>query len=137
MEDRDTEIDKIHNYDTFVALKIDFETAIDFHTNQARKHKALLTTLLLTDEYLIIASTNPANRRDPITDPKEMPTNITGVIPYFCTNSRSDKDRPFPVWATARISHNFDWEDIIEASWYGVTDDYIMMMIKKIQKFKT
>ena len=53
------EMDMIRIYDTFITLKIEFETSIDLHTNLAMKYKALLSTLQLTDEDLIIR-----NKRD-------------------------------------------------------------------------
>ena len=84
------EMEIIRNYDPFITLKIEFKTANDFHTNLTNKYKALLNTLQLTDEDLIILSANPHNRRDPITEPIQIPNNITVMIPYFYT-TRSGK----------------------------------------------
>ena len=137
MSDRDGEMDNVRNYDTFVTLKIDFDTADNFHTNLGAKYRTFVTTLQLVDEELIVLSANPANRRDPIMKPTDIPNNITGMIPYFYTNSRPAKDKRFSVWATARISHNLGWEDIVETSRYGLTDEGIVMMVKRIQTFKT
>ena len=135
--ERDAELDNVRYNDTFITLKMDFATADDFATNLYEKYKVFLNTLQIVDESLIILSANPSIRRDPIFQPEEIPTTVTGMIPYFHTTSRPAKDKAFFIWSTARISHDADWEDIIETSRYGLTDDGIVMMYKRIQTFKT
>ena len=136
-QERDAEIDNVRYNDTFITLKVDFATADDFATNLHEKYKAFLQTLQIVDDSLIILSANSSIRRDPIFQPEEIPTTVTGMIPYFHTTSRPAKDKAFSIWSTARISHDSDWEDIIETSRYGLTDDGIVMMYKRIQIFKT
>lgn len=112
-------------------------TADNFHVNPGNIYKAFVTTLQLDDEDLIVLSANSGNRRYPIRKPTEIPNNITGMIPYFHTNSRPAKDKRFSVWTTARISHNLQWEVIVENARYCFTDEGIVMMNKRIQTFKT
>ena len=135
--ERDAEFDNVRFNDTFITLKVDFTTADAFAAILSNKYKTFLTTLQIIDDSLIILSANPTIRRKPIFLPADIPTNVTGMIPYFHTTSRPAKDKAFSIWSTARLSHNADWEDIIETSRYGLTDDGMMMMYKRIQTFKT
>lgn len=136
-KERNAELDNLRNNDTFITLKLDFAIADAFPTNLLAKYKAFLTILKIVDESLIILSANLANRRDPILLPAKIPTNVTDMIPYFYTTSRPAKDKAVSIWTTARISHYADWEDIIETSRYGLTDDGMLMMYKRIQTLKT
>jgi len=136
-QERDAELDNVRYNDTFITMKVDFTTADSFATTLSDKYKSFLTTLQIIDDSLIILTANPTIRRAPILLPADIPTNVTGMIPYFYTTSRPAKDKAFSIWVVARISHNVDWEDIVETSRYGLTEDGMMMMYKRIQTFKT
>jgi len=136
-QERDAEIDNVRYNDTFITLKIDFTTADAFTTTLADKYKSFLTTVQIVDDSLIVLTANPYTRRTPIFLPADIPTTVTGMIPYFYTTSRPAKDKAFSIWATARISHNADWEDIIDTSRYGLTEEGIMLMYKRVQTFKS
>ena len=134
---KDTEMDEVRYFDTYITLKIEFEDDTDFHINLRKKYMEFLTILQMIDQDLILLTANPANLRDIISNPASLPSRMTGMIPYFYTNSRPAKDKSFMIWATARISHNVEWEDIVENSRYDLTEENITLMVKRIQCFKT
>ena len=101
---------EVQCFDTYITLKIEFEDDTDLHINLRNKYIVFLTTLQLVDQDLILLTANPENWRDIISDPASLPSRMTGMIPYFYTNSRPAKDKSFMIWATARISHNIEWE---------------------------
>ena len=128
---------QVYLWTTFVQIKIQFNTAVDFLKILRDKYAYLLNTLQLVDDTACFLCANPDKDFDPIEVPEDLPKKMTGLSPYFPTSSRTSPDKAFTFWSTARLAHDVPWEDIVDHTNYDLSEEGIVLMRKRIQSFKT
>ena len=127
-----------HDYETFVTLRLSFDSATDFLKCLRDKYKTFFSVLQLADETAVLFPVNPERTdQSPLRSPVALSDRMTGMAPFFATGSRVNKKKAFSYWVTAKIGHDLDWEELIEVTLYDLQDANIQLMRKRIQCYKT
>ena len=139
-EDEDN-LNDFRIYTTYITVTIKLAKDSDFIKYLHDKYTILIDTLLQVDEELLI---NPYDPKHDLTDTrslrtaKDLPSKMTTLQRYIAITSRCPKSgKGATIWANLRISHDSDFEEIMNLTSFDLESNEINLMTKRIQSDKS
>ena len=130
---------RIHT--TYITVTIKLPKNSDFIKYLHNKYTILIDTLLQADEELLI---NPYDPKHDLTDTKslraakDLPNKMTALQRFIAVTTRCPKPgKGATIWANLRISHDSEFEEIMNLTSFDLESNEINLMTKRIQAHKS
>ena len=124
---------------TFITITFSTPANSNFLEEVISKFTLVVDNLLQADDTILILPYDPKldlTDSSPLREASDIPDKMTTLQRYFKITSRAPKlNEKATVWGNARISHDSEFEDILNLVSYDLQSNDINCMLKRVQCF--
>lgn len=142
--DNDEDTDDLNNHrmnTTYCTITVKLPKNSNFIQYLHTKYSTLIDILLQADEELLVNQYDPKHDYDNakfLRNAKDLPSKMTALQRFVAVTTRCPKPgHGATIWANIRISHDTEFEDIMNLTSFDLQSNEMNMMSKRIQAHKS